>query len=260
MKAANRHYRISPSLLNSITGYLNAGELWESFWGKSDNPPYTPEEFEKKQLDELLAYINKEPQEPNEAADRGTCLNEIVDVLIGAEPRADVKISRYNGEVQAWKDPFEFAFANELVDALVEVYKDALPQYHLQHTYTLNSGDQVTLHGFADYIFPTCIWDMKTTTKYDYGKYENNWQRKVYPIVAIDSGAMTSCDHFTFDVLVCSEKKGAITAKNYREWYDVNVDDFRAEVLSFLEVRVIPMLDKWLSDGLIDNNQIITML
>lgn len=257
MKPASKHYRMSPSFLNKFSGWLNAAEMWDRYWGESAEPPHTPEEFEAMQLKELLAYINNEPQEPNEAADRGTCLNEIIDVLTGATPREDVRVLLCTEYYEAHKEPYTFKFDKSLIYGLCEVYEDAISQYHLLHTYDLSNGDRVTLHGFADYIFPTEIWDMKTTSRYAHGNYDTNWQRKIYPVVAVDSGAMTECDSFTFDVQVCREQKGIIVATNYREYYDVNIEDFRAEALSFIETRVVPALNEWEAAGLIPNNNMI---
>ena len=41
-------YKIYPTLLDAYWRYKNAFAVWESYYGFSDEPKYTPEEFEQK--------------------------------------------------------------------------------------------------------------------------------------------------------------------------------------------------------------------
>ena len=253
-----KRYRISPSLLNKMSDWLNSDEIYNKFWGEAERPAMDADGFRAKQLAELLAYINREPQPPSEAADRGTALNEIVDRLIDRGSRPDIEVQRDGGAYICNINDFMFKFDRALVESLALMFKTATPQYHLQHVYNLEVYE-VELHGFADYIFPTMIWDLKTTGKYEGEKYAQNWQRWVYPLTALDSGALTACDNFTFYALEMRKDRdsGILTAKPYAETYSVNVEECRYKVIEFIGNVVVPTLNQWHKDGLIDNNNII---
>lgn len=254
-----KKYRISPSLMNSFSSWLNSEETYAELWGNSECPTMSALEFEQKQREELIAYINREPQARNEAADRGTCLNEIVDCLIGSEPNPSIWWDKIDKDYIAERNGFRFSFDGAMVDELALNVRNAIPQYHLTHDYTID-GREITLHGFADYIFPTQIWDLKTTNKYKGEKYANNWQRKVYPVVAVDSGSMIKCEMFRFEVMEIRQNKetGVLFGSEWKESYDVNIDAFRADVMDFVTSIIVPTLDKWNEQEIIPNQTIIT--
>ena len=252
-----RRYRISPSLLNSFSDWLNYETVWEKFWGNAETPAMTQEEFGQKQLAELLAYINREPQEPNEAAERGTCLNEIIDRRIGADPNGSVRVTVDVDIYRAERNGFTFQFNAADVDSLTETFRGTMPQYHLSQRYTIGNRE-VTLHGYSDYLFPDRIGDLKTTGRYESEKYRDNWQRKVYPLVAEDSGAMQVCREFTFYALQCkTDKSGIIGMEAYEESYDFHHDESKDEVLTFLDAFLLPQLDAWLEEGLIPHQTLM---
>lgn len=249
-----RVYRISPSLLNSFSKWLNAQEDYELYWGKSDAPLVSPEEYERRCYNELIAYINKEPQQPNEAADRGTCLNEIVDCLIGAMPNPLVWWERREGVYVAKRNEFEFEFDAQLVDDVALAMRNGIPQYHLQRLYRDAEYD-VILHGYADYIFPTQIWDLKTTNKYEGEKYRGNWQRLLYPVVAVDDNDLKRCDTFGFLAVECKKlgkEQPTIAGRIWRETYDVNIEEARDIIMEFVTGIVVPQINIWISNGIID--------
>lgn len=253
-----RTYRISPSLLNSFSGWLNCSETYAKYWGNSEAPAMSEEEYEEKCKAELLAYINREPQPRNEAADRGTCLNEIVDRLIGAEPSSVADCDKLDGYYLARRNGFEFKFDSRLVEEVACAMRNGIPQFHLSNTYLPEGCDYaIELHGFSDYIFPSQIWDLKTTGKYESEKYANNWQRHVYPVIAADSGAVLTCERFGFYVAECYEtKSGLTTGRTWVETYDVNLEQSRAEIMEFITGVVVPQLDAWLVEGLTPNQAI----
>ena len=51
-------YKIYPTLLDAFRRYRHAYELWEDYYGFSEDPKHTAEEFEQKCLEELLDKIN----------------------------------------------------------------------------------------------------------------------------------------------------------------------------------------------------------
>ena len=52
------NYRIYATLLDSYFNYLNSDVIYERYYGWSENPPYTEEEFRQKQFQELIDRIN----------------------------------------------------------------------------------------------------------------------------------------------------------------------------------------------------------
>ena len=52
-------YRFYATVLDSFLGYLNSDIVWEKYWGWSENPPHTPEEFHELQFHELIDRINR---------------------------------------------------------------------------------------------------------------------------------------------------------------------------------------------------------
>ena len=252
-------YRISPSLMNAFGNWLNASEIYERYWGSSNAPALTEQEFVEKQKAELLAYINKEPQPLNEAADRGTCLNEIVDCLIGAEPNPSVWWDKVNGDYEAERNGFHFVFDAQLVEDIQLFMRNGIPQYHLSNVYSpAGCNYSINLHGYADYIFPTQIWDLKTTNKYEGEKYMNNWQRFVYPVIALDREDMMRCDFFGFYAVECHIPTNGtkIIGRAWKETYDVNIADMRSKIMEYLTTVLIPQLDRWHDEGLTPNQTI----
>ena len=51
------NYRIYATLLDSYFNYLNSDVIYERYYGWSENPPCTEEEFRQKQFQELIDRI-----------------------------------------------------------------------------------------------------------------------------------------------------------------------------------------------------------
>ena len=75
------NYLFYPTILDSFQSFLDSEKNWELFYGGSEDPKYSVEEYEAMQRQELIDRINRVPFE-SEAADRGTAFNEVVDCLI----------------------------------------------------------------------------------------------------------------------------------------------------------------------------------
>ena len=52
-------YRIYPTILDSYFNYLNSDIIYERYYGWSENPPCTEEEFRQKQFQELIDRITE---------------------------------------------------------------------------------------------------------------------------------------------------------------------------------------------------------
>lgn len=209
-------YRIYPSLLDAYTQYVRSDDIWDKYWGFSENPPHTPEEFREKQLRSCIDRINRVPMawEDSEAADRGTALNEVVDCLVEHRPSKRCVVARVYGrnvtgnagsafdapemsgdveespEVEALDVAYNkrvFRFDIMLVRSLAAYLSGSLTQQRVEAVLPTAFGD-VTLYGLPDYIRPFSVVDLKTTGSYSFGKYRHNAQHLVYPYIIEQTG------------------------------------------------------------------------
>ena len=247
-------YRFYATLLDAFTDYLNSDNIYERYWGWSDNPPLTPEEFRQKQFEELIDRINRVPFD-SEAADRGTAFNEVVDCLIEHRKSDTVQVERvhsnpvYNeatGEVsdavlialRATYNNRVFTFPISICREFTDYYKGALTQQRVSALLPTCFGP-VEVYGVIDELLPLSVHDIKTTSSYYVGKYRDHWQHVVYPYCLMQSGS---------DVRL----------------FEYNVTDFKqtyTESYTFVPERDIPRLTEHCEDFihfLNDNRNLIT--
>lgn len=221
-------YRINPSLLNSFWELVNSEALYDKLYGQSESAP-TPEEFYAKQEQELLDSINRVEREPIEAADRGTCLNEIVDCILERRKPADgISIQTIRDpegrplSIAAKMDGFYFNFDANLCMDLAGYFRGSICQHLCEATIDTSYGP-VILYGYSDYIRRDVVHDLKTTSRYSYGKYEDGFQKDLYPWCLIESGELESVSGFEYTVIPVSggnAKNPLIGGDITREWYD----------------------------------------
>ena len=209
-------YRVYPSLLDKFQSYLDSDIEAESFWNidsETGEMKKSPDEITAANEQALLDTINRVPHEPIEAADKGTCFNEIVDCLVEhrESSRKEVSISRipdlydvcdrfcgkrncdykWNPKNQecisayenasrnkvktvgilATLNGFEFRFDIGLCREAAAYFKDAVPQHLCKAVISTAYGD-VELYGYADEIVRDKVFDIKTTSSYQFGKFE----------------------------------------------------------------------------------------
>jgi hypothetical protein len=238
------NYRIYPSLLDKYQSLLDyeqaADEPWNKvsakaaaegiYAGKSEGDYiYTPDEMYDRLAAELLAQINREPQEPSEAADRGTALNEVVDcMLLHRKTERDKMViqTQYSDRepisVRVDYDGFTFNFDVALCRQLASMLQGSMCQYYAHAVMPTSYGD-VELYGYPDYWRRGSLIDLKTTSSYSFGKYQRYWQRYAYPYMCLQSGMTRKVDDFTF--LAVELHKGAVlTGRIYPEVYSYRHD------------------------------------
>lgn len=232
-------FRIWATLIDSYEDYLNCDSIWEMYYGWSDSPKYTPEEFKKQKFQELIDNINRVPHESNEAADKGTAFNEILDCIVEHRNSDKMKITkRYKqiveGSVETGTNKVDYAdvyttdevvgvdvefnnhkffFPIGLVNDMSKVYKGGMAQKFISGVLPTAFGD-VELYGFPDYIMPFNIRDLKTTSRYSAGKFKNHYQHLVYPYILNQNG--DSIKDFYYDVVVWGSKD---SYEIYNEYY-----------------------------------------
>nr|MBQ6683791.1 HNH endonuclease [Bacteroidales bacterium] len=233
-------YRFYPSLLDSYQNYLDAESIWEKYWGGSDEPSISLDEYIDKTEAELIEKINRVPHEPIEAADKGTCFNEIVDrINSNGNPVNDsVKLQSCDTHIEARTDNFVFLFDIATCKDAAAYFKDSIPQHFCKAVLPTRYGD-VELYGYADEIRGDKVYDIKTTSgQYEYGKFLKSWQWRTYPYCLIQSGEMREVSEFEYTVFVLN-KKEPLTAKMYCEAYpyihEKAKEDLRKVCESFIE-------------------------
>ena len=92
-------YRIYATLLDAFGAYLNSDVIWDKYWGWSENPPHTPEEFHEQQFQELIDRINRKSFD-SEAADKGTAFNEVIDCMVENRKSETVQVEKIYKVIQ----------------------------------------------------------------------------------------------------------------------------------------------------------------
>lgn len=209
-------YKFYATLLDGYQDYLRSSEIYREYWGFSENPSKTEDEFEAEQLEGLINRINRVPFD-SEAADKGTAFNEVVDCLIlnCKTDREDMEIvsDRDKGVIVVTFKDRKFTFPLNLCREFANYYKGAVPQVYTEAVLQTRYGD-VLLYGYIDELMPTCVHDIKTTSKYSVGKFLHHWQHIVYPY-ALQQEGNNICD-FEYNIAVMA-KYGE--PKTYTESY-----------------------------------------
>lgn len=236
-------YKIYATLLDAFRTWRDADSIYEKYWGFSENPQYTAAEFEAIKRQELLDRINRVPFD-SEAAERGTAFNEVIDSLVlhaRSERVAMERITDAEGlvvAVRAKTGEREFTFPIALCREVAAYYKGAIAQQLVEGVIDTRHGP-VLLYGYADYIMPFSVHDLKTTGSYSVGNYRSHAQHLVYPYCLWQDGA--DVDLFEYNVV----EMGKTWWNTYTETYT-----FRPE-------RDVPRLRRWVEDfiGFLEYNR-----
>lgn len=256
-------YNLYATLLDSYTDYLDSDEIFEKYWGNSENPPFTSEEFQQQQFQSLIDKINRVPFD-SEAADRGTAFNEIVDCMI-EHRKSDIMDIRKVYEVKVIGqvdncDPDErfaeveftdrvigleatykertFFFDINLCREFADYYKGALTQQFVEAVLPTMFGN-VRLYGYVDELMPQSIHDIKTTKSYSVGNYKKHWQHHVYSYCYDRNGIFLP----TFEYNIAQIEKGG-RWQTFTETYN-----YRPEVTKRLLTEQCENLIRFLEDN-----------
>lgn len=217
-------YKIYPSLLDAYQSLVDSDIIWESYWGKSENPSKTPEEFRQEQYLGLIDKINRVPH-ASEAADRGTAYNELIDALIHGKSEAitygvEIFKNRYKSFPVYWvrllKTGDTYRFRKDDADHMAEYYNGAISQIYVEAEMATARGS-VTLYGYVDELKACSIHDIKTTGQWTFGKFRSHAQHLVYPYCLRKMGVDISMFEYNIQVL---DRYGMTTGEFTTEAYD----------------------------------------
>ncbi len=240
-------FKFFATLLDAFTSYLRSDAIYERYWGFSENPPHTPDEFKEQQYQSLIDTINRVPFD-SEAADKGTAFNEVIDCMIENRKSNKVQVKRLLSDMadgsqnliglRAIYNNRQFDFPIAICREFANYYKGALTQQYVQAILPTCFGP-VLIYGFIDELMPMSVHDIKTTGSYYVGKFKDHWQHMVYPYCLMQNGS---------DVRL----------------FEYNITDFKSsytESYTFVPERDIPILTAHCEElirFLNDNRNLIT--
>lgn len=213
MQTQQPKYRIYATILDSFHNYVNSDIIYNRYWGWSENPPCTEDEFQQKQFQELIDRINRKPFD-SEKADKGTCFNELIDALIENRFTREMWVSEDEGNYLVCYKERTFSFPITLCHEFTNYFNGALTQQRVEAILPTDFGD-ILIYGVIDELMPTSIHDIKTTSSYSVGKFKANSQHLVYPYALMQSGS----DVRTFEYNIVEFNKGGYVVNTYTEPY-----------------------------------------
>lgn len=204
-KLSPSNYSFYATLIDSYEGYADAEISYEKYYGASEDPKYTVDEWEDKLKEDLLNRINRVPFE-SEAADRGTQFNNAIDFFVmgkleddkhkmqiddkagiisifDPKPKLDAEgkqvVDKDGKPVFDYEKYYQFPLAT--VKEFADYYDGGLPQFFCKGTINTDYGD-VDLYGYIDYLLPFKVCDLKTTKYYGgTGSFRRHFQHIIYP-------------------------------------------------------------------------------
>ncbi len=181
-------YRFSPTLLDRYENYINSSRIYQEYWGFSEEPSKTEEEFEKEQFQGLIDTINRVPFE-SEAADKGTAFNEVIDCIIENRISDKMQIKSYkeSGVIAVSYKEHLFNFPFDICVEVAKYLSGALTQHWVNGVLETTKG-KVHFVGCIDQLLPFKVCDTKTLSKYSAFKFRHNWQHVVYPFCLNQNG------------------------------------------------------------------------
>lgn len=236
--------------------YQDEDGKWHKNYSEAEDAfHYSQEEVDALLKQELLDAINRVPHEPSEPASKGTALNEIVDCIIhnrksdnknilikslkGIDVKREFGCTDEVGKpiyydywfehikvpcIFAEIDGFSFYFDKDFCKSIAEYFKGSLSQVFTSAAIDTEFGE-VELYGYIDELRENKVFDLKTTSRYEFGKYSKYWQRHIYPYTLIESGACTEINSFEFTAYVLkggTSRTPLITGVQYAEVYQYN--------------------------------------
>lgn len=275
MRARQPKYKFYPSILDKYTNFLgtDAENFWyqdeEGGWHKnySESTGYRYSQTEVYELSkaELINAINRVPT-VSEAANKGTAFNELIDALI-TKKRSNILKTRkvylnVNGEylyselplnnevfklvgVEAEIKDSKFIFDIGLLKSAADYFNGSLNQVYTSAIIETDYG-AVELYGYIDELNRNKVYDIKTTKKYEFGKYSKYWQRHVYPYCLLESKTCTDIESFEFTCFQLyggTERNPIITGDKYPELYNYDHEQSKAALKSHCE-RFIEFLEE----------------
>lgn len=168
------------TVLDAYQNYVDSEKRYYEYYGRSEEPSLTIDEFEERSLRQFIDRLNR-VEFTSDAADKGTAFNDVVDFLShGTIGRTSIEHDDYYGVYLAVFNGKRFAFEEERCHDFAESYKGGAAQVYVTEVLHTDYGN-VRLYGYIDELMPFSIHDIKTTSRYNAFKFRDHWQHLVYP-------------------------------------------------------------------------------
>lgn len=247
---------MSPTLLDKFQAWQESESSWEEYYGQAESPSLSMAEWDEKLENDLIDACNGVVTPSSRAADLGTCLNEALDCVLlhQASTRDDVKLSSNDGIISAVKEPNTFLFHSDDVVNLKSHVLGCQPQILVSANIETCYGT-VQLYGYPDYFKSDEVIDLKTTSRYEGGKFREKWQRYIYPYILNQLGMIDDYKQFTF--LVCkvsgeTKDNPFVELQLYNETYTDPLASFEDRIRGQVE-RFIEWFDDYHTKGIIND-------
>lgn len=246
-------YNIYPSILDKFQRLQDTEADFESSFNEGeDGYKQSFEEMYAANEQALIDAVNRVEHEPSEAADKGTCFNEIVDCILHGRgsSRDDVTIERYEDPtyglcIKAQMEGFMFLFDTGFCKAAARYFWGSASQVRTEAILPTKYGD-VLLYGYIDELRGQTVYDIKTTKSYDSAeKYANGWQRRVYPYCLVASGdaQVKDFEYTCYQLQGGGVRMPIISGEQYRERYGYDNAQATAELQAVCEAFI-----EWLEE------------
>lgn len=247
-------YNFYATLLDGYQNYLSSNEIYQKYWGFSEEPPFNEEEFKQKQFQSLIDRINRVPFD-SEAADQGTAFNEIIDCMIlncksdkmeiesikeqHPNPNYNIDFDNYGKQnidvvvgIRAKYNERVFDFPIALCREFSEYYKGGIPQVYTEAILPTKYGD-VKIYGYIDELMPASVHDLKTTKSYTAGDFKDHWQHIVYPYCLNANG--NNVTDFEYNIAAINRTKYGVNYETYTEYFYFNPEIDVPRLISHIE-------------------------
>ena len=127
---------------------------------------------------------------------------------------------------------------------MAEILKGAISQHRCEAVLPTMYGD-VELYGYIDEIVEDCVVDIKTTGRYDFGKFAKSWQRHVYPYCLVKSGEVPAVTGMEFLVVIWkggTSRTPVLTGSVHGEYYGYKHEESALKIRQICE-RFIEWLE-----------------
>lgn len=248
-------YRFYPSLLDKFQRYLHLERDFESPFnidGETGEYKRSYEEMEAESFQSLIDAINRVPFE-SEAADKGTVFNALVDAFVHHQRPEGIEMRGKKDEdlISTTFNNRTFLFSYAFVEEAARYFEGSLSQVRVSALLDTAYGT-VELYGDIDELRADKVYDIKTTSRYEFGKYAEGWQRHLYPYCLVESGLCTEIDSFEFTAYQLkggTSRTPLITGTQYPEVYKYDHSESTERLRQHAE-RFIEFLE--------DNRELIT--
>ena len=246
-------YNIYPSLLDKFQRLQDTEADFESSFNEGeDGYKQSFEEMYAANEQALIDSVNRVDKGPIEAADKGTCFNEIVDAILHGRgsSREDVTIERHEDPtwgqcIKAEMNGFIFLFDTGFCKGTARYFAGAASQVRTEAILPTKYGD-VLLYGYIDELRGQTVYDIKTTKSYDSAeKFANGWQRRVYPYCLNTSGdaQVNSFEYTCYQLQGGGVRSPLINGEQFREVYPYDHAQATAELQAVCEAFI-----EWLEE------------